>query len=173
MKIRRCFPLILFFLIVVGFMDGCSKKENIYNLSGTIHFDDGENLEFVDMTSLIFILKEEAEAIPQNVTEWPIFFDQNSISRSIPLSWIKSIEIVSFTTKDQFRCLFNPVVDIESVTGVHIFSEYKTLEWVKVKIHNEKRKKDEFRHVYFADSGEYLKSMEKSRINIRKIVFNN
>ena len=80
---------------------------------------------------------------------------------------------MSFETKDLYRCLFNPVVSIESVTGVNITSEYKTLEWVKVRILDEPPGKEKEWYVYFADSGTYLQSLGGSKINIRKIVFNN
>ena len=40
-------------------------------LSGTIYYENGETLDFQELISLIFILEEGAEAIPQNVTEWP------------------------------------------------------------------------------------------------------
>jgi hypothetical protein len=162
--------VMILFLLSYGLS---AANEEHFRLSGTIYFEDGKTLGFNDLTSLIFILKDGAESVPQNVSEWPIFFDQNSVSRSIPLSWVKSIRVVSFETKDLYRCLFNPVVDIESVTGVHIISEYKTLEWVKVKISDENKKKEEIRHVYFADSGAYLQSLGESRINIRKIEFDN
>jgi len=164
--------LIVFILLVL--MSGCTTtKEESFTLSGTIYFENGKTLDFQDMTSLIFSLKEGAESIPQNVSEWPIFFDDFSVSRSIPLSWVKSIEIVSFETKDLYRCLFDPVVSIESVTGVNITSEYKALEWVKVRILDEPSGKQKERYVYFVDSGTYLQSLSGSKINIRKIVFNN
>lgn len=165
---------ILIVLILLVLMNGCTTtKEESFTLSGTIYFENGKTLDFLDMTSLIFSLKEGAESIPQNVSEWPIFFDDFSVSRSIPLSWVKSIEIVSFETKDLYRCLFNPVVLIESVTGVNITSEYKTLEWVKARILDEPSGEEKERYVYFADSGTYLQSLGGSKINIRKIVFNN
>jgi hypothetical protein len=153
-------------------MSGCSgTKEESFALSGTIHFQDGKTLKFTDMTSLIFILREGTESVPQNVSEWPVLFDPTSVSRSIPLSWVRSIEMVSYETRDLYRCLFNPVVDIESVSGVHIISQYRTLEWVKVKIPQGDNEKEGIRQVYFADSGSYLQSLGESRINIKKIVF--
>lgn len=167
--------LTLFIIMILCLLvnDCNTKKEESFTLSGTIYFEDGKTLDFQEMTSFIFSLQEGAESIPQSVSEWPIFFDEFSVSRSIPLSWVKSIEVVSFKTKDLYRCLFNPVVSIESVTGINITSQYKTLEWVKVRIIDESSGEVKDQHVYFADSGAYLQSLGGSRINIRKVVFNN
>jgi hypothetical protein len=164
------------FIIMISclLVNGCNTtEEESFTLSGTIYFENGKTLDFQDMTSFIFSLQEGAESIPQNVSEWPIFFDEFSVSRSIPLSWVKSIEVVSFEPKDLYRCLFNPVVSIESVTGVNITSEYNTLEWIKVRVIDETSGEVKEQHVYFADSGAYLQSLGGSRINIRKLVFNN
>jgi hypothetical protein len=153
---------------------GCKNTiEKPFRLSGTIFFEDGKTLDFKEMTAFIFSLKEGAESIPQNVSEWPVFFDEISVSRSIPLSWVKSITVLNFDIHGLYRCLFNPVVSIESVKGVKIISEYKTLEWVKVIVDDETSEELKERYIYFADSGTYLQSLKESKINIRKIVFNN
>jgi len=138
---------------------------------GTILFEDGSQLDFEELVSLIFVLDEGAEAIPQNVSEWPIHFDPNSVSRSIPLSWVRSIEVVAHETRGHYRCLFNPVVAIENVNGASIRAEYETLEWVKVRAVDESTGELGERRVYFADSGTYLQALHESRINIRKIIF--
>ena len=140
-------------------------------LSGTILFEDGSQLDFEELISLVFVLKEGAEAIPQNVSEWPIQFDPNSISRSVPLSWVKSIEVLAYETRGYYRCLFDPVVAIENVNGASIRAEYATLEWVKVRTVEESTGELRDRHVYFANSGAYLQALHESRINIRKIIF--
>jgi hypothetical protein len=166
---------ILLIFLMAGFLSvGCrTEKEDSYRLSGTVFFEDGTRLDFKEMTGLIFSLKEGAESVPQNVSEWPVFFDEMSVSRAIPLSWVKSIEVLSFETKGLYRCLFNPVVSVESVTGVKIRSEYETLEWIKVKVEGETQGQIREKHIYFADIGTYLVSFKEADINIRKIVFNN
>lgn len=163
---------ILIGLVTLSIMCSPATKETD-KISGTIYFEDGNTLDFLDLTSLIFILKEGAESIPQNVSEWPISFDKTSRSRSIPLSWVKSIEVLSYETKERYRCLFNPVVLIKSVTGVEIQSQYKTLEWIKIKAIDDSSGEVKERYLYFADVGVYLVEDVPSKINIRKIVLNN
>lgn len=175
MKLSAKYFVTVFILIpVVTLSIMCNPAANETNkISGTVYFDDGRTLDFLDLTSLIFILKEGAESIPQNVSEWPVSFDKTSRSRSIPLSWIKSIKVLSYETKERYRCLFNPVVLIKSVTGVEIQSEYKTLEWIKVKAIDDSSGEVKEPYVYFADVGVYLVEDIPSKINIRKIVLNN
>ena len=124
---------------------------------GTLHLEGGGVQEFATVISLIFSLPEAAESIPQNVNEWPLVYDSRSVSRSAPLSWVRSIEILRYETKPGYRCLFNPVISIETVSGVVIESQLKTLEWIKV---STSQGKDQT--FYFA-SGD--------KIQIRKIVF--
>ena len=126
-------------------------------LGGTLQLEGGRTAEFADVISLIFSLPEGAESIPQNVNEWPLLYDSQSTSRSAPLSWVRSIEILKYETKPGYRCLFNPALRIETVSGVILESEFKTLEWIRVKT----RGGQEQTH-YFA-SGD--------KIQIRKIVF--
>lgn len=57
---------------------------------GTIHFENGETLEFIDVTSMIFAMKDGAEPSPKHVTEWTRQYGEISMSTSIPLAWIKS-----------------------------------------------------------------------------------
>ena len=167
--------LVLPLLLLIGWLPiGCeAEKVSSSPLSGTVFFDDGRTLDFYEMTGLIFSLNEGAESIPQNVSEWPVFFDDSSVSRSIPLSWVRSIEVVGFETKGMYRCLFNPVVTVESVTGVKFGAEYKTLEWIKVRVSGTTKPEITEKYIYFADVGEYLVSLHEAKINIRKIVFNN
>lgn len=175
MKLSAKYFVIVFILIsAVTLSIMCSSATNETNkISGTVYFEDGKTLDFLDLTSLIFILKEGAESIPQNVSEWPVNYDKTSRSRSIPLSWVRSIEVLSYETKERYRCLFNPVVLIKSVTGVEIQSEYKTLEWIKVKAIDYSSGAVKERYVYFADVGVYLVEDVPSKINIRKIVLDN
>ena len=132
-------------------------------ISGTIHFEDGSTLEFAELRSLIFSLVDGAESIPQNANEWPHVFDPASWSRSAPLSWIRTIEVTGFETQEGYRCLFNPTVVIETVSGATIESEYKTLEWIKVRAIDTETRALKTRQVFFAEDGQ---------INIRKIVLN-
>lgn len=172
-KVNMKVSIFLIFFVVGLLLISCTtEKKDSYRLSGTVFFEDGRTLNFYELTGLIFSIKEGDESIPQNVSEWPVFFDQMSLSRSIPLSWVKSIEVLNHETKGLYRCLFNPVVLVESVTGVKIRSEYRSLEWIKVKVED---KKNEIReeHIYFADIGKYLVAFKEAEINIRKIVFNN
>ena len=127
-------------------------------IAGTIHLEGGKVVEFVDVGSLVFSLPDGAESIPQNVNEWPFVYESSTVARSAPLAWLKSITILNHETKPAYRCLFNPVVSIETVTGVLIESQLKTLEWVRVKTAT-----GEERTFYFAQA---------DRIQIRKIVFN-
>ena len=124
---------------------------------GTLHLEGGAVQEFAAVISLIFSLPEAAESIPQNVNEWPLVYNSSSVSRSAPLSWVRSIEILRYETKQGYRCLFNPVISIETISGVVIESQLKTLEWIRV---NTSQGKDQT--FYFA-SGD--------KIQIRKIVF--
>lgn len=126
-------------------------------LGGALHLEGGRAVEFADVISLIFSLPEGAESIPQNVNEWPVLYDSQSVSRSAPLSWVRSIEVLKYETKPGYRCLFNPVVRIETVSGVVLESELRTLEWIRVKT----REGQEQTH-YFASG---------NKIQIRKIVF--
>ena len=159
-------------LITLVWSAGCETSEpEATGLSGILFFESGEKLEFQDLISLIFSIKEGAEAIPQNVNEWPVDYDPISVSRSVPLSWVRSIEIVSYETRGSYRCLFDPVVSIETVTGAEITSEYATLEWVKVKFVDDASGAIREERVFFADPGVYLQSLGESVIHIRKIVF--
>lgn len=171
MNVKRCLSrCILSLMVVVGI--GCQTRTYApRQLSGTIFFEDRTTLAFSDMTDLIFSLEDGAESIPQNVSDWPVAYDDSSVSRSIPLSWVKSIEVQDAETRGLYRCLFNPVVSIESVTGVIILSRYKTLEWVRVKVDSDPSGEHSDRFIYFADSGVYLQTLGHSRLNIRKIVF--
>ena len=47
--------------------------------AGSIRFDDGSSLDFGDLESLIFIIVDGDESIPQNVNEWPRAFDPTSL----------------------------------------------------------------------------------------------
>ena len=126
-------------------------------ISGTIHLEGGKVVEFADVVSIIFSLPDAAESIPQNVNEWPLVYESSTVSRSAPLAWVKSITVQKFETKPTYRCLFNPVISIETVTGVLIESQLKTLEWIRVKSVT-----GEDRTFYFAQA---------DKIQIRKIVF--
>lgn len=127
-------------------------------IAGTIQLEGGRAVEFVDVVSLIFSLPDGTESIPQNVNEWPAVYETSTTSRSAPLAWLKSITVLKHETKPAYRCLFNPVVSIETVTGVLIESQLKTLEWIRVKT-----AAGEDRTFYFAQG---------EKIQIRKIVFN-
>ncbi|MBX3278843.1 MAG: hypothetical protein KF868_12640 [Acidobacteria bacterium] len=126
-------------------------------IAGTIHFEDGKTETFADVVSVIFSLPDGGESIPQNVNEWPLVYDSETVSRSAPLVWLRSIEVVRYETKSGYRCLFNAVLSIETVSGVVLESPFKTLEWIRVKTGDGKD-----RTFYFA-SGD--------KIHIRKIVF--
>jgi hypothetical protein len=126
-------------------------------LGGALHLEGGKVQEFADVVSLVFSLPEGAESIPQNVNEWPRVYDSASVSRSAPLSWVRSIEVLRYETKPGYRCLFNPLLSIETVSGAVIESQLKTLEWIRIKT-----LKGEDQTFYFV-SGE--------KIQIRKIVF--
>lgn len=126
-------------------------------IAGVIYFEDGKTEAFADVVSLIFSLPDGGESIPQNVNEWPFVYDRESVSRSAPLAWLRSIEVVRHETKSGYRCLFNAMLSIETVSGVVLESPFKTLEWIRVKTDDGKD-----RTFYFA-SGD--------RIQIRKIVF--
>ena len=126
-------------------------------IAGAIHLEDGKVVEFADVVSLVFSLAEGAESIPQNVNEWPFVYDSNTVARSAPLAWIKSITVLKHETKPGYRCLFNPVVTIETVSDVLIESPLKTLEWIRVRTAT-----GEDRTFYFAQA---------DKIQVRKIVF--
>src|SRR5687767_13951749 len=79
-------------------------------IAGAIHLDDGKVVEFADVVSLVFSLPDGAESIPQNVNEWPFVYESNTVARSAPLAWVKSITVLKHETKQGYRCLFNPVV---------------------------------------------------------------
>jgi hypothetical protein len=171
---KMTYRLLTFILVLlVGLAcAGCRTRiEEPSRLSGTLFFEDGKTLAFSEITGLIFSLEEGAESIPQNVSDWPVTYDDTSVSRSIPLSWVKSIEVLNIETRGLYRCLFNPKVLIESITGAKIVSEYKSLEWVRIKVADKGSAKIGRRFIYFADSGVYLQSISDSRIQIRKIVF--
>jgi len=133
-------------------------------IPGTIHFENGDTLDFIDVTSLIFSMKDGEESVPRHVKEWTKHYGGLSMSTSIPLAWVKSIEVLDFKTEDGYRCLFNPVVSITNVYGVTFQSEYKYLEWIRIKIKDEDGEDAYERYVYFADNND---------INIRKIEFAN
>ena len=132
-------------------------------LPGTIRFDDASSLDFLDLSSLIFIIVDGDESIPQNVNEWPRRFDPSSRSRSAPLQWIDSIEVASGEVRDAYRCIFDPTVIITTTTGVEIESTYHTLEWVRLKVARDEGVADH--HVYFA--GEDGRRIEKIELNAR------
>jgi len=147
-------------------------------ISGTIYFENGSSLDFVDIVSIIFAQKENSKSVPRHVTEWTKHYGGISMSSSIPLAWLKSIEILSFDRKEGYLCMFNPVVSITNVHGVTFESQYDRLEWMKVKIKN--RFPDEI-YIYFADNkdsimladsiGDYDISLDNSRSNIKRINF--
>ena len=166
MSCLRKIPLSIFILVMIPCLSLMSHppQEKTDWISGNIHFEDGNRLDFLDVTSLIFSMKEGAEHTPKNVTEWTKHYRKISMSASIPLAWVKSIVITSYETKNLYRCLFNPAVTIENVNGVRFQSEYKHLEWIRVKTRDESSGEVKEQYVYFA---------RDSKINIRKIVFNN
>lgn len=166
MSCLRKIPLSILILVMIPCLSLMSQspQEKTDWISGTIHFEDGNRLDFLDVTSLIFSMKEGAESIPKNVTEWTKHYRKISMSASIPLAWVKSIVITSYETKNRNRCLFNPEVTIETVNGVRFQSEYKYLEWIRVKTRDESSDEVKEQYVYFA---------RDNKINIRKIVFNN
>lgn len=125
-------------------------------IGGTLHLEGGKTQHFAELISLVFSLPEQAESIPQNVNEWPAAYDSESVSRSVPLSWLRSIEVLQFELKEGYRCLFNVVLSIETVSGVVIESRLKTMEWIRIKT-----AQGEEQTVYFAAEG---------KIQIRKIV---
>lgn len=166
MSCLRKIPLSIFILAMIPCLSlmSHSPQEKTDWISGTIHFEDGNRLDFLDVTSLIFSLQDGAESVPKNVTEWTKHYRKISMSTSIPLAWVKSIVITSYETKNRYRCLFNPEVTIETVNEVRFQSEYKHLEWIRVKTRDEPSGKVKEQYVYFA---------RDSKINIHKIVFNN
>lgn len=166
MSCLRKIPISIFILAMILCLSlmSHSPQEKTDWISGIIYFENGNRLDFLDVTSLIFSMKEGAESVPKNVTEWTKHYKKISMSTSIPLAWVKSIEITSCETKNQYRCLFNPKVTIETVNGVRFQSEYKHLEWIRVKTRDESSDEIKEKYVYFA---------KNSKINIRKIVFNN
>jgi len=68
---------------------------------------------------------------PKHVTEWTKHYGEISMSTSIPLAWIKSIEVKKYRTEELHRCLFDPQVTITTVNNVTFQSEYKRLEWIR------------------------------------------
>ena len=100
-------------------------------IGGRIHFDDASKLAFEDLTSIIFVLPEGAESIPQNVNEWPREYSANTRSRSAPLRWVRSIEILEGAQRDRYRALFDVRARIMTATGVSFVSSYASLEWVR------------------------------------------
>lgn len=126
-------------------------------IAGAIHMEGGKVVEFADVVSLIFSLPEGAESIPQNINEWPFVYESNTVARSAPLAWLRSIGVIKHEIKPGYRCLFNPVVSIETVTGVVIESPLRTLEWIRVR-----SSAGEDRTFYFAQA---------DKIQIQKIVF--
>lgn len=132
------------------------------SLYGKIHFEEGSALGFVDLVSLIFVLEDGAESIPQNVSEWPRNFDPASRSRSAPLQWVRSIEVRSYQVKDGYRCMFSPEVEIVTTSGNRIVSRYATLEWVRVVAESGRDPVD--RTVYFvAEAGRRIRKIELAR----------
>lgn len=141
-----------------------SINEDEGRISGTIHFEDGSTLDFYDVTSLIFSMKDGDESVPRHVKEWTKHYGGLSMSTSIPLAWIKSIEVLDFKAKNGYLCLFNPVVSITNIYEVSFQSEYKYLEWIRVRIKDEDGEDTYEKYVYFADNND---------INIRKVEFAN
>lgn len=125
--------------------------------AGTLYLEGGRVEHFADVVSIIFSLPEGAESIPQNVNEWPFIYDSGSVARSAPLAWLRSIEVARHEIKNGYRCLFNATLSIETISGVVMESEFKTLEWIRIKTNS-----GEDRTFYFA-SGD--------KIQIRKIIF--
>jgi len=126
-------------------------------ISGTLYLEGGRVEDFADVVSLVFSLPEGAESVPQNVNEWPSTYDSGSVARSAPLLWLRSIEVVRHEIKSGYRCLFNAVLSIETVTGAVMESEFKTLEWIRIKT-----AQGEDKTFYFASG---------NKIQIRKVVF--
>ena len=126
-------------------------------IAGTIHMEGGKVVEFADVVSLVFSLPEGAESIPQNVNEWPFVYESNTVARSAPLAWVRSITVLKHEIKPGYRCLFNPMLTIETVTGVRIESQFRTLEWIRVRSAG-----GDDRTFYFAAG---------DKIQIHKIVF--
>jgi hypothetical protein len=152
--------LILLFLIPAACRQ--SSGEGL-EISGTISFENGETLEFIDITSMIFAMQDGAEPSPKHVTEWTKHYGGISMSTSIPLAWIKSMEVKKYRTEELYRCLFDPQVTITTVNNVSFQSEYKSLEWIRAKVYDENRDIKE-KYVYFSGDGDFI---------IRKIEFNN
>ena len=130
--------------------------------AGTLRFDDGSSIPFLDLSSLIFTIDDGEESIPQNANEWPRHFDPDSRSRSAPLAWITSIEVRAGEARPSYRALFEPEVEITTTTGVRIVSRYKTLEWVRLKVADGNDIVD--RYIYFAgEDGRRIARIELSR----------
>lgn len=166
MSCLKKIPISIFILAMILCLNlmSHSPQEKTDWISGIIYFENGNRLEFLDVTSLIFSMKGGAESVPKNVTEWTKHYGKISMSTSVPLAWVKSIETTSYETKNRYRCLFNPEVTIETVNGVRFQSEYKHLEWIRVKTRGESSGDVKEQYIYFA---------RDNKINIRKIVFNN
>ena len=150
-RIRRLVPAIALLLMMTGTVTARDP------IAGVVQLENGKTVEFTDVASLVFSLPEGAESIPQNVNEWPFVYESSTVSRSAPLAWLKSITVLKHEVKPAYRCIFNPVISIETVTGVLIESQLKTLEWIRVKLAD-----GEERTLYFAHA---------DQIQIRKIVF--
>ena len=147
-------------LLMAG-VPGASRSPEPTRNAGIIHLENGERIEFEEVVSLIFSLREGAEGVPQNVSEWPLEYSPVGFSRSVPIAWMRSLRIEEYDIRDQYRCLFNATVSIESVTGVVIPSAYRSLEWIKVRTLDTEGKLQN-RRVFFSDG---------EKLNIREIRF--
>ena len=128
---------------------------------GVIHLEDGDRVEFEEVLSLIFSLREGAEGIPQNVSEWPLEYSAVGFSRSLPLAWMRSLRVEQYEIRERYRCIFNPTVSMESISGVVIPSAYRSLEWIKVRTRDAEGN-PAVRRVFFSDG---------EKLNIREIRF--
>ena len=152
MSILLLFPCML---LTVSLINAASASRE--PIAGFIQMEGGNVEHFSDVVSLVFSLPDGAESIPQNVNEWPALYETQTVARSAPLVWLKSIAVVKHETKPGYRCLFNPLLSIETVSGVVIESQFKTLEWIRVRTAG-----GDERTFYFAHG---------EKIQIRKIVF--
>lgn len=158
--LKKSFKILTLTVVLIS-VPACRTLRQSTEIGGRIHFENGLTLEFDDVLSLIFTMRDGAESMPKRVTEWTKHYEEAPMSTSIPLAWVKSIVVERYTTQDPYRCLFNPVVLITTVNNVTFRSEYKCLEWIKVKVKDDLGERPE-RYVYFAADNE---------INIRKIEF--
>ena len=154
-SVRKTAALLLISCILIPSIHASSTARE--PIAGFIQLEGGKVEHFTDVISLVFSLPEGAESIPQNVNEWPAVYETQTVARSAPLVWLRSIAVGKHETKPGYRCLFNPVLSIETVSGVVIESQFKTLEWIRVKT-----AAGEERTFYFAQG---------EKIQIRKIVF--